>query len=71
MKKIFNLLFPRSGDTWLFWWTAVYSIFAFYDVFYQQTDWFPWIQAAWLVVCSLPLWIPPLARFLRMRVLWK
>jgi hypothetical protein len=68
---LLKALFSRSGGTWLFGWSFVYFWFAMYDVFYEQTDWFPWIQFAWLVVCALPLFVPPLARFLRMKPLWK
>lgn len=66
-----KFLLPRSGGAWLFGWTFVYFWFAMYDVFYEQTDWFPWIQCAWLGLCSLPLGVPPLAKFLKMRTIWK
>lgn len=71
LKNLFKTLFPRSGATWLFWWTFVYAVIAVYSVFVEPVASIEWIQMAWLLVCSLPLWIPPLAKFLRMRVLWK
>ena len=71
MKKIFNLLFPRSGATWLFWWTGIYAVIAVYSVFVAPVASIELIQAAWLLICALPLFVPPLARFLRMRTLWK
>lgn len=71
MKQIFNFLFPRSGVTWLFWWTAIYTVIALYSVFVETVSQLEWIQATWLLICSLPLWIPPLAKFLKMRTLWK
>lgn len=64
-------LFPRSGATWLFGWTGIYAVVAFYSVFVEPVAKIELIQVAWLLMCSLPLWIPPLARFLKMRVLWK
>jgi len=70
MKRI-KALFPRSGATWLFGWTFVYAVVAVYSVFVEPVASIELIQAAWLLICSMPLWIPPLARFLRMRVLWK
>lgn len=71
MIKIFNFLFPRSGATWLFWWTGMYAIVALYSVFVESVADIELIQVVWLLVCSLPLWILPLARFLRMRTFWQ
>ena len=71
MKKIFKILFPRSGATWLVWWTIPYAVVALYAVFVEPVASIELIQAAWILICSLPLWIPPLAKFLNMRVLWK
>ena len=69
--KLLKVLFPRSGAAWLFWWTAIYTVIALYSVFVEPVARIEYIQMVWVLVCSLPLWIPPLARFLRMRVLWK
>ena len=69
--KLLKILFPRSGATWLFGWTGLYAVIALYSVFVNPVASIEYIQAAWLLLCSLPLWIPPLARFLNMRTLWK
>ena len=69
--RLLKTLFPRSGATWLFWWTFIYLWIALYSVFIEPVADIEWIQMVWILMCSLPLWIPPLARFLRMRPLWK
>lgn len=71
LKNLLKTLFPRSGATWLIWWTLLYTVVVLYSVFVEPVASIELIQAGWLLVCSLPLWIPPLAKFLRMKVLWK
>lgn len=71
LKNLFKQLFPRSGATWLVWWTGIYTVIALYSVFVEPVASIEYIQMTWILVCSLPLWIPPLAQFLNMRVLWK
>lgn len=68
---MFKILFPRSGTTWLFWWTFLYAVIAVYSVFVEPVASIELIQAGWLLICSLPLWIPPLAKFLKMRTFWQ
>ena len=68
---IFKMLFERSGGTWLFWWSFVYFTAGMYDVFFAKVDWFPLIQMAWVVIISLPLYVPPLARLLKMKLIWE
>ena len=60
-------LFERTGGYWLFWWSAVYFIIGMIDVFALKTDWFPWVQLAWLCIIALPLFCNPLARWLNMK----
>ena len=69
--KLLKILFPRSGTTWLFGWTGIYAVVAFYSVFVEPVTDIMFIQFAWIFICNMPLWIPPLARFLRMKPLWK
>jgi hypothetical protein len=37
------------------------------DLFVLKTDWFPWVQFAWLSIIALPLTYNPLARWLNMK----
>ena len=80
LKKHFNITwreiiievaFKRNAGTYLFYVTAIYYFVAMYGVFVEPYTRLEYIQFAWIFVCSLPLWIPPLAKFLNMRVLWK
>ena len=66
-----EVAFKRNAGTYLFYCSAIYFFVAMYAVFVEPTFRLEYVQVVWLVVCSLPLWIPPLARFLNMRVLWK
>jgi hypothetical protein len=66
-----RVIWRREGGYWLFYWTLIYTVIALYSVFVEPVAQLEYIQAAWLLVCSLPLWIKPLARFLNMRTLWK
>ena len=71
MTALRKAAFQRSGGHWLFYWTILYLLVAFYSIFVASVAEIEYIQMVWILVCSLPLWIPPLARFLNMRVLWK
>jgi len=80
LKKHFNITwreiiievaFKRNAGTYLFYVTAIYYFVAMYAVFVEPYTRLEYVQFAWIFVCSLPLWIPPLAKFLNMRVLWK
>ena len=68
---IVEIAFKRSAGTYLFYVTAIYFFVAMYAVFVEPTFRLEYVQVAWLVVCSLPLWIPPLAKFLRMKTVWQ
>jgi hypothetical protein len=61
-----NLLAPSAG-LWLFGCSAVYFVIGMVDIFLLKTDWFPWIQLAWLCLIALPLVCNPLARWLNMK----
>ena len=80
LKKHFNITWQeifveialkRTAGTYLFYCSFIYFWVGMYSVFVDPIPRFELVQIGWLVVCSLPLWIPPLARFLNMRVLWK
>ena len=80
LKKHFNITwreiiievaFKRNTGTYLFYVTAIYFFVAMYGVFVEPYTRLEYIQMAWLFVCSLPLWIPPLAKFLRMKTVWQ
>jgi hypothetical protein len=66
-----EIAFKRSGGTYIFYVTFIYFWIAMYSVFVEPVARIEYIQMIWLLACSLPLWIPPLAKFLRMRTLWK
>ena len=68
---IIEVAFKRNAGTYLFYVTAIYYFVAMYGVFVEPYTRLEYIQFAWIFVCSLPLWIPPLARFLRMKTLWQ
>ena len=65
-------LFERSGGYWLFWISAIYLTLGMIDVFAHikiVPD--PWLQVGYVLALSLPLWIPPLARYLNMKLIWE
>ncbi len=64
--------FGRSGGYWLFWTGAIYFILGMTDLFiYDFTDHFEYIQAGWMLVLSIPLWVKPVAKWLNMRTMWE
>ena len=63
-------LFKRSGGNWLFWISVIYLLVGIYAVFVLQYKHLEFIQMAYALVLSLPLWIPPLARWLNMKCIW-
>jgi hypothetical protein len=66
-----QVVWQRSGGYYLFYTSFIYMCVALYSVFVEPVEHIEYIQMVWLLVASLPLWIPPLARFLNMKVLWK
>lgn len=59
-------LFGRTGGYWLFWVSAIYLALGMVDVFVTDIVTDPWLQVAYVVVMSLPLWVKPLARYFNM-----
>ena len=80
LKKHFDITWPeifvkialeRTPGTYLFYCSFIYFWVGMYSVFVDPIPRFELVQIGWLVVCSLPLWIPPLAKFLRMKTVWQ
>lgn len=64
-------LFGRSGGYWLFWLSAIYVCVAVVNLFVYKFTEAEYIQAVWLLVLSLPLFVKPLAHWLNMQTLWE
>lgn len=65
-----NLLWQRSSGYWLFWTSAVYFGVGIHSIFFNPGMSVIDAQIVWLVVLAMPLYIPPLARYLNMTPLW-
>ena len=68
--------FKMNGGWWLAIVSAIYFIVLMIAAWgYHHTE--PsdittfYIELIWLFVCSLPLWIKPIAHFCNMRLLWE
>lgn len=59
-----------NGHQYLLMVTVVYFVLGMIDLFLLSGDWFMWLQLAWIVIVSLPLWVRPLADKLNMKVIW-
>lgn len=64
-------LFTRSPGTWLFWVSLIYFLVGFYAVFVLQYKHLEYIQMVYVLIISLPLWIPPLARWVKVKCIWQ
>lgn len=65
-------LFGRTGGYWLFWISTIYLILGMFDVFaHVKLIPDPWLQIGYVLALSLPLWIPPLARYFNMKCVWE
>lgn len=64
-------LYGRTGGYWLFWVSVIYLALGFVDVFVSDFVQDPWLQVVYVVVISLPLYIPPLARYFNMKLIWE
>lgn len=60
-----------SGGVWLFVTSFIYFVVGMIDLFVYNFAKTEYIQIVWIVVVSLPLWIPPLARFCNMKLIWE
>lgn len=63
-------LFARTGGHWLFWTGFVYLVLGItFGVYYKEIP-AEAIQLVWIMVMMLPFVIPPLGRWLNMKVEW-
>lgn len=63
-------LFGRTGGYYLFWLSVIYLIVGFANIRYAFTQ-VEYIQVAWIVLLSLPLWCKPIGRYFNMKMLWE
>ncbi len=71
IKMWSRILFQRGGGYWLFWTSFVYFWVGMYAVFVNPFCRLELIQAVWILIVSLPLWIPSLARWLNLKTFWE
>lgn len=64
-------LFGRTGGYWLFWVSTAYVVAAVANWYMVPCTRIEYIQLAYVLAISLPLWIPPLARYLHMKCIWE
>lgn len=64
-------LFGRTGGYWLFWVSTVYVLAGVISVFVFHYEHLEYIQVAYVLATSLPLWFRPLARQLNMKCIWE
>lgn len=65
-----NILWQRSGGYWLFWTSAIYFGVAIHAILFTPLVPAITAQMIWLAVLAMPLYIPPLGRYLNMAPLW-
>jgi len=67
--------FKMSGGWWLFlnsaWYLIAGAVLVFGYHLKSEDLTVVYLQIGWIFILSLPLWIPPLARFCNMRTLWE
>lgn len=56
---------------WLVYVNIVYWIVGLTNIFVYTFVPFEYVSFAYCVILSLPLWIPPVARFCNMKVIWR
>jgi len=71
MEMIKRILWQPTGGYWLFWTSFIYLCIGMYDLFVYTFAKTEHIQAVWILIVSLPLWIKPLARKLNMKCFWE
>lgn len=61
--------FPISSLAWLFGINSIYLVIGLLDIYYK---WWPteYVQAVWIVILSLPIWIP-MQRIVNMDPIWQ
>ena len=63
-------MFKPSGGLWLFGCSVIYMIIGMLDIFVFHNGFNIFIQLGWLCAIALPLFVPPLARYLNMYSIW-
>jgi hypothetical protein len=63
-----SIKFPLSTLAWMMAVNGIYLVVGFLDIYFK---WWPteYVQMVWVVVLSLPVWIP-MQRFVRMDPIW-
>ena len=64
-------LFERSGGYWLFWVSVAYVVAFTINWYSVPCVRLEYIQAAYVLAVSLPLYVPPLARWLNVKCIWE
>jgi hypothetical protein len=61
---------PISPGLWLLYWGIIYAIVGFSTIHF---GWLPieYIQMAFCLALSLPLWIPPLSKWVGVKLFWR
>lgn len=60
-----------SGGWWLFYVSTIYVLAGMINAFVIEFTRLEFIQAAYVIIISLPLWIKPLARRVRISCIWE
>jgi hypothetical protein len=56
---------------WLLYISTIYLVVALVNILYYHFTSTEIIQAIWLFVLSAPLWVPPLSRWVGVKLFWK
>ena len=64
-------LFGRTGGYWLFWVSVAYVVAGIVSVFVLHYTSIEYVQVAYVLAVSLPLWVKPLARYFNMKCVWE
>ena len=60
-----------SGGVWLFYTGALYIELLIINALAGEPVPAEFIQLAWVLIMSLPLFVPPLARFFNVKTVWE
>ena len=60
-----------EGGHWLFWVSAVYLELGIIDLFVNHFVEPFYITAGYVILLSVPLYVPPLARFFNVKCIWE
>ena len=65
-----KIIWERSGGHWLFYCSVVYLSIGLYCAIYYKEIPTALIQLFWILAISMPLYFPPLGRWLNMNIDW-